>query len=55
VAEVFAQNPAALDDYRAGKKRAEGFLIGQAMKALGGRADPVAVKQAVSAALASIE
>ena len=55
VAEVFAQNPAALDDYRAGKKRAEGFLIGQTMKALGGRADPVAVKQAVSAALASIE
>ena len=55
VAEVFAQNPAALDDYRAGKKRAEGFLIGQTMKALGGRADPVAVKQAVSTALAAIE
>jgi aspartyl-tRNA(Asn)/glutamyl-tRNA(Gln) amidotransferase subunit B len=55
VAEVFAKNPAALDDYRAGKKRAEGFLIGQTMKALGGRADPVAVKQAVSAALVSIE
>lgn len=55
VAQVFAQNPSALDDYRAGKKRAEGFLIGQTMKALGGRADPVAVKQAVSAALAAIE
>ena len=55
VAQVFAQNPAALDDYRAGKRRAEGFLIGQTMKALGGRADPVAVKQAVSAALAAIE
>ena len=51
VASVFVLNPAAIEDYRAGKKRAEGFLIGQTMKALGGRADPAAVKRAVNEAL----
>jgi aspartyl-tRNA(Asn)/glutamyl-tRNA(Gln) amidotransferase subunit B len=48
------QNPAAIEDYLAGKKRAEGFLIGQTMKAMGGRADPTAVKEAVGAALKQI-
>ena len=51
VEDVFARNPAAIADYRAGKKRAEGFLIGQTMKAMGGRADPAAVKTAVGEAL----
>ena len=51
VETVLAQNSAAVEDYRAGKKRAEGFLIGQTMKAMGGRADPVAVKKAVGEAL----
>jgi len=54
VAEVLAANDAAIQDYLAGKKRAEGFLIGQTMKAMGGRADPAAVKAAVSAALKNI-
>lgn len=54
VEEVLSANPAAIEDYRAGKKRAEGFLIGQTMKALGGRADPAAVKRAVGEALSSI-
>ena len=48
---VIDANPAALEDYLAGKKRAEGFLIGQAMKAMGGRADPAAIKAAVGKAL----
>jgi aspartyl-tRNA(Asn)/glutamyl-tRNA(Gln) amidotransferase subunit B len=51
VREVLETNPAAVEDYLAGKKRAEGFLIGQTMKALGGRADPAAVKTAVGEAL----
>ena len=54
VRTVFEANPAAIEDYRAGKKRAEGFLIGQAMKAMGGRADPAAVKAAVGEMLNSI-
>ena len=54
VQSVIAQNPAAIEDYLAGKKRAEGFLIGQTMKAMGGRADPTAVKEAVGAALKQI-
>ncbi|MBE6634465.1 MAG: Asp-tRNA(Asn)/Glu-tRNA(Gln) amidotransferase subunit GatB, partial [Ruminococcaceae bacterium] len=55
VAQVFAANPAAIEDYRAGKKRAEGFLIGQTMKAMQGRADPAAVGRAVKEALQKIE
>lgn len=51
VARVVADHPAALADYHAGKKRAEGFLIGQTMKALQGRADPAAVSRAVKQAL----
>ena len=54
VAQVLADNGAAIQDYLAGKKRAEGFLIGQTMKAMGGRADPAAVKTAVSEALKNI-
>lgn len=54
VEAVFAANPAAIEDYRAGKKRAEGFLIGQTMKSLGGRADPAIVKKAVGEALSKI-
>ena len=51
VQTVIEANPAAIADYLAGKKRAEGFLIGQTMKAMGGRADPAAVKAAVGKAL----
>ncbi|MCR5250467.1 MAG: Asp-tRNA(Asn)/Glu-tRNA(Gln) amidotransferase subunit GatB [Lachnospiraceae bacterium] len=38
--KVLAENPDAVADYRAGKDRALGFLVGQGMKASGGRADP---------------
>ena len=40
VRAVVAVNPKAVADYRAGKRKAFGFLVGQAMKATGGRADP---------------
>lgn len=36
---VLAENPKSVQDYRAGKEKAFGFLIGQAMKATGGKAD----------------
>jgi aspartyl-tRNA(Asn)/glutamyl-tRNA(Gln) amidotransferase subunit B len=40
VDEVLAANPRAVDDYRAGKANAIGFLVGQVMKQTKGRARP---------------
>lgn len=37
--EVLAEHPQAAADYRAGKGQALGFLVGQAMRKAGGRAD----------------
>jgi aspartyl-tRNA(Asn)/glutamyl-tRNA(Gln) amidotransferase subunit B len=42
--EVFAANPVAVADVRAGKDQAMGFLVGQAMKATRGRADATALQ-----------
>ena len=43
VEEVIAANPGSVQDYRNGKERAIGFLVGQTMKAMKGKADPVQV------------
>lgn len=40
VDEVLAKNPQSVEDYRAGKERAIGFLVGQIMKATRGQANP---------------
>ena len=40
VEEVIAANPQAVADYRNGKEKAIGFLVGQTMKAMKGKADP---------------
>ena len=40
VLKVFEENPASVADYKAGKDRAIGFLVGQAMKATKGKANP---------------
>jgi aspartyl-tRNA(Asn)/glutamyl-tRNA(Gln) amidotransferase subunit B len=47
VEKVFAANQSAVDDYRAGNQKVMGFLVGQVMKELKGKADPKAVNQAV--------
>ena len=44
VEEVIAANPKSVEDYRGGKDRAIGFLVGQTMKAMKGKADPVTVE-----------
>ena len=44
VEEVIAANPKSVQDYRGGKGRAIGFLVGQTMKAMKGKADPVTVE-----------
>ena len=40
IEKVVADNPQSVDDYKAGKKKAIGFLVGQTMKAMQGKADP---------------
>ncbi len=40
VEKVIADNPQSVEDYRAGKQKAIGFLVGQTMKAMQGKADP---------------
>ena len=45
VERVVAANPKSAADYRAGKEKALGFLVGQVMGALKGKADPAAVNR----------
>ena len=40
VKQVLEANPQSIADYKAGKDRALGFLVGQAMKATKGKANP---------------
>ncbi|MCI9418395.1 MAG: Asp-tRNA(Asn)/Glu-tRNA(Gln) amidotransferase subunit GatB [Eubacterium sp.] len=40
IEQVIAENPQSSADYRAGKTKAIGFLVGQTMKAMKGKADP---------------
>jgi aspartyl-tRNA(Asn)/glutamyl-tRNA(Gln) amidotransferase subunit B len=51
VAEVVAGNPAQVALYRSGKTQTFGWLVGQVMKKTGGRADPAAVREALTRAL----
>jgi aspartyl-tRNA(Asn)/glutamyl-tRNA(Gln) amidotransferase subunit B len=44
VDDAVAANPKVVADYRAGKTNVAGFLVGQIMKASGGKADPAVVK-----------
>jgi aspartyl-tRNA(Asn)/glutamyl-tRNA(Gln) amidotransferase subunit B len=45
VEKVIADNPKSVDDYRGGKEKAFGFLVGQTMKLMKGKADPGAVNR----------
>jgi len=47
VAEVLAGHAGPVAEYRAGKTKAFGFLIGQVMKATAGKADPARVNERV--------
>ena len=40
VEKVLAQNPQSVADYKGGKQKAIGFLVGQTMRAMKGKADP---------------
>lgn len=45
VEEVIAGNPQSVQDYHNGKEKAIGFLVGQTMKAMKGKADPAMVNR----------
>ena len=45
IEEVIAANPQSVEDYHNGKDKAIGFLVGQTMKAMKGKADPVSVNK----------
>ncbi len=55
VEQAFADNPKSVADYRAGKEKAFGFLVGQVMRQLKGKADPRAVNEAVRRRLSGTE
>ncbi|MCD8300658.1 MAG: Asp-tRNA(Asn)/Glu-tRNA(Gln) amidotransferase subunit GatB, partial [Clostridiales bacterium] len=40
IEQVIADNPKSVEDYHNGKKKAMGFLVGQTMKAMKGKANP---------------
>jgi aspartyl-tRNA(Asn)/glutamyl-tRNA(Gln) amidotransferase subunit B len=46
--EVLAAHPEELEAYRGGKKKLQGFFVGQLMKASGGRVDPKLSNQLLS-------
>lgn len=45
VTKIIEENPQSVADYKAGKDRAIGFLVGQAMKATKGKANPQMLNQ----------
>lgn len=47
IALIISENPQSVTDYKNGKTRAMGFLVGQTMKEMKGKADPGAVNKLV--------
>ncbi len=45
IEQVIKDNPQSVEDYHNGKKKAIGFLVGQTMKAMKGKANPAMVNQ----------
>ncbi len=54
IAEVLAQNPAAVEDFKAGKEKAIGFLTGQTMRASKGKANPGVIQKMLREALEAL-
>ena len=45
IEQIVSENPQSVADYKGGKKKAIGFLVGQTMKAMNGKADPESVNK----------
>ena len=54
VTKVIADNPKSIEDMKAGKAKARGFLVGQTMKALKGKANPQTVNKVLDEKLSEI-
>ena len=55
VEDVIAANPQSVEDYRSGKEKAIGFLVGQTMKAMKGKANPAMVNDMLKELLKIIQ
>lgn len=53
IESIVAANPQSVADYKAGKKKAIGFLVGQTMKVMKGKADPGTVNKMLTEILDS--
>lgn len=47
IRQVIAANPQSVTDFHNGKERAKGFLVGQTMRAMKGKADPAIVNRII--------
>ena len=47
IQKIIDANPQSVEDYRNGKQKAMGFIVGQTMRAMKGKADPGLVNQIV--------
>lgn len=54
ITQIVSGNPKSVEDYKAGKKKAMGFLVGQTMKATQGKADPGVVNKILKEILESL-
>jgi aspartyl-tRNA(Asn)/glutamyl-tRNA(Gln) amidotransferase subunit B len=54
VAQVIADNPKQVEQFKAGKEQVAGFFVGQVMRATQGRANPKLVNELVRKALAQV-
>ncbi|MBF0503716.1 MAG: Asp-tRNA(Asn)/Glu-tRNA(Gln) amidotransferase subunit GatB [Candidatus Omnitrophica bacterium] len=52
--EVIAQNPTVVEQIKSGKPQAAGFLVGQAMKKSGGRANPKKLNELITRRIADV-
>ena len=51
IAEVIAENPDSVEEYKSGKDRLFGFFVGQVMKKSGGKANPAMINDLLKEAL----
>lgn len=52
IERIVAENPASVNDYKSGKEKALGFLVGQTMKEMKGKADPGMINKILKELLA---
>ena len=55
IERIVSENPQSVSDYRSGKKKAAGFLVGQTMKAMKGQADPARVNAILGEVLSGLK